>query len=403
MRARLAVRGVSFASLLLVLALAPMTGGAAFQASQLPVAYWPLDETASPSMDVVGNLAGTWFGTPTTITAPLPPNTFNTAASRAVQLNGATGDHYIEAANAAVLENLQEASYSISVWYRPTGVPTGSGGDNTANHGIVVKAGYHEGLHYSAAREFVSEKWCNTAPDWRGTGSWGIVNAENGPWYHLVHTWDRPTGYVRTYVTPAGGATTIYTSGDYPDNEPSREFNQTNWRFGIAGPGYTQWKWAAIGQIDEVRFYNYRLDDNQVAVLAAGVPTPTNVVATGIPEAITITWNAPPQTGVTYTYTLVRIDSSGNRTTLVTGYSGTSYTDNVGTIQTNTYEVTATSVATSGPATSNAATSINYPPRYNDHEEGSKDRDCACGSGAPPGSPWILLPLALAAFFLRRR
>jgi MYXO-CTERM domain-containing protein len=401
---RFGARGASFLFLLGVLALAPVSGGAAFQATQLPVAYWPLDEAAGPSMDVVGNVTGTWNGGVTTITSPLPPNSYNTASSRAIQVNGAAGDQYIQAANVPALENLQESSYTVSAWYRPTGVPTGTGGDNTANHAVVVKAGYHAGIHYSVGREYIAEHWSNPAPDWRGTGSWGVAHNENGPWYHVVQTWDRPSGFVRLYVTPAGGATTLYTSTDYPDNEPAREYDQTPWRFGIAAPGSAQWRWAAIGQIDDVRFYNYALNASQVAVLASGVPAPSNVTATGIPDGIQVSWNPPPQGGVTYTYSIVRVDpGSGTRTPLASGLTGTTYTDMFGTLATYSYEVTATSVAVSGPGVSNADSSVNYPPRFNDHEEGTKDGNCGCGASGAGRPVWILGALALAGLFLVRR
>ena len=57
----------------------------------------------------------------------------------------------------------------------------------------------------------------------------------------------------------------------------------------------------------------------------------------------------------------------------------------------------------SGPSNELNEVPMSIQPRYNDHEEGTRDRECACGS-ATPGAPFLgLLAALLAAALAPRR
>lgn len=390
-------RGASLSGLFLMLILAPISGGAAFQASQLPIGYWPLDEAASPSLNSAGAYGtGTWSGPPV-INAGTPP-LITYANPSCLYFDG--GNDVVDLANSPELENVQENSYSYSAWFRPEDVPVA--GTNEGVYAIVAKTGWHMDIHYrrgDGTGQFGLEHWL-TGDAYTGTG--GPNGQTPGVWYHVAAVIDRPAGTGRLFVngTQAGGTIT------FAANAATREFGTSTWKIGNANPAgaYGSWRYAAKGRIDDVRIYNYALTTDQVKVLSAGVPVPLNVTATGVPEAINVTWDAPTANSVAYTYTIVRIDTNGNRRTLAIGYTGTSYVDAVGGIFTYTYEITAVSVAVSGPALSNTATSTNYPPRYNDHAEGTKDGNCACGTAASASPLWAAgLGLVLLLGLLIRR
>src|SRR5262245_58872346 len=81
---------------------------AAFQASQLPVGTWMLDEASGTvAADASGTSNGTRIGSPTPLASPLPLLSTNTAASRALSFDG-SGNQYVEIPNVPALENIQE-------------------------------------------------------------------------------------------------------------------------------------------------------------------------------------------------------------------------------------------------------------------------------------------------------
>src|SRR4051812_10066364 len=85
-----------------------LSGAVAFQAAPLAISYWPLDEAAGPTAtDVAGGHNGTWNGGPIALATPLPPLSTNDANSHALTFDG-TGNRYVEIANNAALENIQE-------------------------------------------------------------------------------------------------------------------------------------------------------------------------------------------------------------------------------------------------------------------------------------------------------
>lgn len=138
------------------------------------------------------------------------------------------------------------------------------------------------------------------------------------------------------------------------------------------------------GQIDDVRIYDYALDVNQIAVLAAGFPAPTGLAATTPTyNQITLNWTAPPQTGVTYTYTIVReVTGTGNWAPIGTS-STTNFVDSTYLFPNTSYSysVYADSVATSG--FSNIATAIPTQPPPRTQKVGNEKDQCGCGSAGP--------------------
>ncbi|HEX7900941.1 MAG TPA: LamG domain-containing protein [Planctomycetota bacterium] len=400
-------RAIVLIGVLAASALAPAGAAAPQAVSQLPVGYWRLDEAGGPTAAAaIGTLNGTWNGTITPVTTPLPPLTYNNQngnVSRAVSFVGAQPDDFIEIANGAGLENLQEASYSLSAWFRPASIPPGVDAAWNAAYGILLKAGYHEGLVYGNGQHLQFDHWA-TGNVWAGTGSWANnVTAALNEWHHALAVWDRAAGQTRIYLDGALQGTGAAAA----DN---RDYAQNPWRIGIAYPGAGgNYAWPMDGMIDDVRVYNFALTAPQADILWRGVPMVQQpVVATGGVQQVTVTWTAPAEPpGYPYTYNIFRSIDGGPFAPLASGVMGTSYTDPTATTTTGagptyTYQVTAVSVAESGTQTSTSAVPILPIPRTEGHDEGFFDDNCACGSTIPASSAaWAWL--ALLGLLARRR
>jgi hypothetical protein len=370
----------------------PTLAGAALLLQSSPtglVGYWKLDETAAPSADSAGGAAGTWVGTP----APFTPGpVFSFPNPRALSFDYTDGtDDYVEIPNTPALENLQENSYTISAWFRPADVPPtpplDSNGNriestNTARYAVVVKAGWHLGIHYNYNRQFVFEHW-ETGDQWRGTGTW-TSTYDAGQWYHLCGVWNRTTGTVSLWVNG-----TLAGQTDYTDGFATREYGTTPWRIGIANPGAGSWRWAARGAIDDVRFYNRVLSDNEIRELNAGLPAPTGLTATGGVNQMSLSWTAPAGFVGSYTYDIYRAPTSNGPFTYLASTTSTSYVDPSATYPGSYYYyvVAVSTVGESGPSAAAGGSPQPIPPRTGDHEEGLMDGRCSCGAARPPAVP----------------
>lgn len=384
----------------------PILAGAALLLQSAPtglVGYWKLDETAGPAADSAGGAAGTWQGNPVPYT---PGPVFSYSNPRALSFDYTDGtDDYVQIQNTPTLENLQENSYTISAWFRPADVPvappSGNDGNNTSRYAVVVKTGWHEGIHYTYARQFVFEHW-ETGDVWRGTGTW-TTTYDPGQWYHVCGVWNRTTGTIQIWVDG-----TLRGQDDYTDGMVSREYGSTPWYIGIANPGASSWRWAARGAVDDVRFYNRALADNEVRELAAGLPAPTGLSATGNVNQMSLSWTAPAGFVGAYTYDIYRAPAAGGPFSYLASTTSTSYVDSSATYPGSYYYyiVAVSSVGESGPTAVSGGSPQPIPPRTGDHEEGFVDQRCSCGSARPPAVPLAAGVSALAAGLLlaaRRR
>ena len=80
----------------------------------------------------------------------------------------------------------------------------------------------------------------------------------------VAATVDRTNGIVKLYVNGTQDGSATYTK-----NAAIYEYNQMQWRIGIAQPGAGSYRWCADGWIDDARIYNKTLSDAEVAYLAA--------------------------------------------------------------------------------------------------------------------------------------
>lgn len=379
----------------------PILAGAALLLQSSPtglVGYWKLDETAGPSADSAGGAAGNWVGNPQPYT---PGPVFSYSNPRALGFDYTDGtDDYVELPNTSTLENLQENSFTISAWFRPAQYPDtpppGSPGLNTARYGIVIKTNWNMGIHYNYLGQFLFEHWeadtnGDTYPEWHGAGTW-MTNYPPGNWYHLAGAWDRPGGTLRLWVNG-----TQVGQDNVTPNMTSYEHGTVPWRIGIANPGASQWRWAARGAIDDVRFYNRALSDNEVKELHAGLPAPSGLTATGGVNQMSLSWTAPAGFVGSYTYDIYRAPTSGGPFTYLASTTSTSYQDSSATYPGSYYYyvIAVSTVGKSGPTAVTGGSPQPIPPRTGDHEEGLIDGRCSCGSARPP-----VVPLAAGTAFL---
>lgn len=363
------MRGFCNSTFVVGLALAMVA--AAFQAAPLSLTHWMLDGDGA---DAAGTATGNLYGSPTFSAAPLPNLSTNTAQSRAAVFNGA-GTQYVEIPNIAALENIQENSYTLSAWARPANIPPGVSPAYNYSYGVIIKAGYHEGIHYLNNQTFQFDHW-ETGNIYRGVGS--AVHAP-AAWYHVAAVWDRTANQVRIYVNGTLEGTAAAAAAN-------REYNQEPWRIGVAYAGTGNYAWPMNGAIDDVRIYNYALTTGQIAILAAGVPAPTGLTATTPTFAqITLNWTAPATPG-TFTYTIERRVGGATPSpwaVLVSGVNATTYVDsNVLPFTPYDYRVVASSVALSGPTNIASATRTEPPPRTT--TVGNERNQCGCGTTVVP-------------------
>ncbi len=346
--------------------------------------YWPLDSLAGGSS---ADLSGNGHTLTVSGAAALVPGTFGNAATFD------NSDDQMTAADAASL-NVGSSGFTVSAFVRPSATLqdrvvnkwNGTMGwilDINETTGGAVMAG-HLRMRF-------------------GDGTTNVDTSFNGSlgtnvWHHVTGVVDRSGAQLRLYVD----GTQIGTSQAIPGALGSLSNTALLGVGGIpSNPGN-----PFGGGIDEIRFYTRALTPAEVAVVAAGVPGPVLVSATPGQESVALVWTAPA--GGATSYTLQRSNSSGSGyATVASGLTGTAYTDlNVPSTGPVYYILVAeTSVGASRPSNELSTTSLPVPqvPRYNDHEEGTQDGNCACGAAGFGGGPAALLLLALLLPVLRRR
>ncbi len=176
------------------------------------------------------------------------------------------GSGHVDVPNSAAVDKVQAESYTLAAWFKPQEVPPGTESDNTARHGILIKAGWHFGLSYNNEKQFVMEHWLapvagTEEPVWAGAGTWED-SCDSGKWYHVVGVVDRKAGVTKLYLNGE-----MKNSADWEAGKPSRDPGTTPWRVGIASPGAEKWGWPAKGLVDDVRIYKKALTDAEVTAL----------------------------------------------------------------------------------------------------------------------------------------
>jgi RNA polymerase sigma factor (sigma-70 family) len=159
------------------------------------------------------------------------------------------------------LDKVQEGSYTLAAWFCPDVVPPGREDANDANFGIVMKQGWHEGLHFNHDGQLMMTHWL--APEvWAGVGTWD-TSYEAGKWVHVAGV-----------VDPSAGTTAIYVDGElkqqaeWETKGKAKEYKADDpWRIGTGCPTAEKWAWNAKAKVDDVRIYKRALSPMEIKAI----------------------------------------------------------------------------------------------------------------------------------------
>ncbi len=225
------------------------------------VAHWPLDDGpgAAIAAEVTGRApAGAIRGSPEWMSG---------VAGKALRF--ADPDHYVEVPPSSVLNDVNKGSYSLAAWYRPEAVPPG---EPDAEHGILIRPGWHGGLSYTSSGRFHAQHWTTGDQD----QNCQAPPLPPGAFHHVAMTVDRPAGLLLLYVDGQKVAERRWTG-----NTEAKDYGSSPWYIGIAAPKHGQYRWAGKGQVDDVRVYSRPLTAEEVKTLYAGA---ASAAATPLPE-----------------------------------------------------------------------------------------------------------------------
>ncbi len=172
------------------------------------------------------------------------------------------GEDYFTAPTNSGLDDVQEGDYTVMAYFKPNSLPPGSGSANDAAYAIVSKQGYHLGLLYDNAGNFLHEHWLSSVT-WVGAGSWSVGPYPPGQFYHVAGVVSRTNGTVKLYVNGA-----LIDTGTFTPGAAAREYGSSRWRLGVSSPGGGSWGRPADGVIDDARIYNRALSDEEIAEYA---------------------------------------------------------------------------------------------------------------------------------------
>lgn len=351
-------------------------------APQGPAAYWKFDETTAGTAanQVTGAPSGAPQGGPTvsTLVPALSYNANPLATPRSLLFDGTN-----DTVNVANFGSFSQTT--VSVWIYRTGSNGGRESIVSYKEGSGVNMGFVLSLNETGGTHY-PRLWVQVNGGWVFAEQ-AVSIPLNTAWTHLAGTYDGAN--IRLYrdgaqvaITAAAGSMT--NTGSQNTGIGSRASLDSNW---------------FPGHVDDVRIYARALSAPEIAVLAAGVPAPTQLAPTAGVNQVSLSWTAPAG-AVTYTYNVKRAPSGTGAFVTVGSASGTSFTDSTASGGVSyDYAITAVSAAESGVSNLFTVVPLLPPPRTDDHSEGFLDDNCACGatSAAPAWPLAILALLSLAA------
>jgi len=175
-----------------------------------------------------------------------------------LRLDG-TGGH-LELPNSSRLNTLQRGPFTLAVWFEPLAEPAPDPSGDPGQCGIVVKAGWHEGLTYSSGRRFTMQHWLEGN---LYESVFSISAFAPGNFYHVAGV-----------VDPRSATTLLYVNGrlegsrQWATAAPSLDLGPVTWKVGIADPDAETYRWPALGVVDELVIYERALSPDEIARLA---------------------------------------------------------------------------------------------------------------------------------------
>lgn len=363
-----------------------VVGAAPFQATTGLVGHWKLDEASSATVAddattlTVTATDGTYLGNSTQALGNVPAAmaAYPDPASRLFDGNG----DYVSVPDRAALQ--LPGDMTIAFWvYKNTPEPTdwvrlvGKGAGNNRNYGVWD--------HPGTGGQILFQLYGAAGVNMSSTGS-VVPNV----WTHVTARISAATASIHLDGAPSG--TAAKNGAAVVSADPVT--------IGYA-PGLHTYH---NGLLDDVRIYNRALTDAEIQILYTGLPGASGVTVVPGPQELTISWTAAPSPASGYT--LLKGTTPTNLAPYQTGLTGTSYVDNVVSFGVTYYYAVIANLSVGESAISPIASGVpdTVLPRYNDHEEGGKDGNCACGSAGDSGLSFILAcsVLLLLTLALRR-
>jgi alpha-tubulin suppressor-like RCC1 family protein len=202
------------------------------------VGWWKLDEAAG---DIAADSSG--YGNDGTLIGG--PQWVDGVEGGAIELDGI--DDYIDCGNDASLD--MTAEITIAAWVKTNDAANGE------HNPFITKGDHSYGLkHYSqnSIEFFVYDG------SWWQTARFPIDDSFNGVWHHLAGTYDGGRAHLRLFVDGTLQASTPYPgliAGSENDVNIGRNSEMTDRHYD--------------GLIDDVRIYNYALDESEIVALAS--------------------------------------------------------------------------------------------------------------------------------------
>jgi len=139
--------------------------GKALDADPDLVAHWPFDEgTGTTTWDSTGHgHDGRFLGAVAWAEGK---------TGGAVRFDGEGSA--VEIPSDPAVDSVQKGSYTLALWFKPDGLPSGTGDQNSAAYGLIEKQGWHTGLSYSSDAMFHFHHWLTPTTN-AGTSTRGSI------------------------------------------------------------------------------------------------------------------------------------------------------------------------------------------------------------------------------------
>lgn len=161
-----------------------------------------------------------------------------------------------------VLDGLQDADYTLSLWFKPESIPTHDDPTESA-FALLMKRGRHNGLLFNIDERFGAELWVRLS-DAQPTAIYNLFSAAKtvASWYHVAMTVDRSVGQIRLYVDGF-----LAHELAFPRAAPTINYADP-WLMGATSlfPA-DSYRWKADGCIDDVRMYARVLNEMELLTL----------------------------------------------------------------------------------------------------------------------------------------
>jgi hypothetical protein len=338
------------------------------------IAYWKLDDAASPAVDSAGSNIGTWIGGPTRTTSGFPP-AIKFSDPACLAFDGVAS--YVAAGTDAALG---PAQMTVSFWTKALSTPTQYDGAMGKTNLDQWTQGWGFFYDVPSNMDFFVGAW-----------NVNVATATLVPtdWNHIVGTWDG--SIVQIYVNGSAGTPGSYSGASTAGSNP----------FEIGRLGVDLYN--INGLVDDVRIYNRVLSAEEISLLTQGwtsPATPGGLTATPAAGQVTLSWNASDAAA---TYTLMRSTTPGSGyLPIASGITGPAYVDAPLKTGTYYYVVAAANPAGTSPNSAEASASVvGLPP-----STGGRDHKyCGMGTAGVPGPGVLaaLVPALLWGLLLGRR